>query len=153
VNFKTDSKSPSEKRLSQKRRLWFCRGRLDVQSVRGGQLADRAAQYGPRTLGENLLLVCLPMAPPSQALEPPANPGQYIYRQLPRAPILDLRRWGRPRRSSCGSTKFVNSGTIGKIELATRVGGRGVFGQDTVGQDAAIRLRLVVSECPLGRYL
>jgi hypothetical protein len=30
-----------------------------------------------RTSGENLLLVCLLMAPPSQELEPPANPGQF----------------------------------------------------------------------------
>ena len=30
-----------------------------------------------RTSGENLLLVCLLMAPPSQELEPPANPERF----------------------------------------------------------------------------
>src|SRR5262245_59144364 len=30
-----------------------------------------------RTSGENLLLVCFVMAPPSQELEPPLNPGRF----------------------------------------------------------------------------
>jgi hypothetical protein len=30
-----------------------------------------------RTSGENLLLVCFVMAPPSQELEPPINPGRF----------------------------------------------------------------------------
>jgi hypothetical protein len=32
-----------------------------------------------RTSGENLLLVCLLMAPPSQELEPPANPEPDLF--------------------------------------------------------------------------
>ena len=31
-----------------------------------------------RTSGENLLLVCFVMAPPSQELEPPANSGRFM---------------------------------------------------------------------------
>src|SRR5262245_47820312 len=31
-----------------------------------------------RTSGENLLLVCFVMAPPSQELEPPINPGRFM---------------------------------------------------------------------------
>src|SRR5262245_8245070 len=34
-----------------------------------------------RTSGENLLLVCFVMAPPSQELEPPLNPGRFTYQQ------------------------------------------------------------------------
>ncbi len=35
------------------------------------------APRGSRTSGENLLLVCFIMAPSSQELEPPANPGPF----------------------------------------------------------------------------
>lgn len=33
--------------------------------------------HGWRTSGENLFVVLLMMAPPSQELEPPANPGRF----------------------------------------------------------------------------
>src|SRR5262245_22200946 len=36
-----------------------------------------------RTSGENLLLVCLLMAPLSQVLEPPANPARFIGASRP----------------------------------------------------------------------
>src|SRR5262249_31722557 len=35
-----------------------------------------------RTSGENLLLVCFVMAPPSQELEPPINPGRFTPAEL-----------------------------------------------------------------------
>src|SRR5262245_50892126 len=35
-----------------------------------------------RTSGENLLLVCFVMAPPSQELEPPLNPGRFRLSDL-----------------------------------------------------------------------
>src|SRR6476469_7552159 len=47
---------------------------------------SRTAQE--RTSGENLLLVCLLMAPPSQGLEPPANPERFSLQDEARGDCL-----------------------------------------------------------------
>jgi hypothetical protein len=44
----------------------------------GMNIASRTARW--RTSGENLFVVLPVMAPPSQELEPPANPGRFISR-------------------------------------------------------------------------
>src|SRR5262245_65099402 len=53
-----------------------------------------------RTSGENLLLVCFVMAPPSQELEPPINPGRFIKDDSSNgtcSPLVDLITSARTR--------------------------------------------------------
>src|SRR5436190_10940980 len=52
-----------------------------------------------RTSGENLLLVCLLMAPPSQELEPPANPGRFNAKEAAGHGV-------RAKRSKSGAVSF-----------------------------------------------
>src|SRR5262245_62924613 len=60
-----------------------------------------------RTSGENLLLVCFVMAPPSQELEPPINPGRFTM-------LLS-----RHSRTACSSFKSVG-------EIAPKPTGHGL---------------------------
>src|SRR4030081_2699072 len=52
----------------------------------------RRAQRAVRTSGENLLVVLLVMAPPSQELEPPAIPGRFRPNPKPSNKSLVIRK-------------------------------------------------------------
>jgi hypothetical protein len=49
----------------------------EPQRIVGDLLNAEISEKQERTSGENLLLVCLLMAPSSQELEPPANPERF----------------------------------------------------------------------------